>query len=201
MCWINAPVSLSSAVGTFATGWLATQLYKKHPGAIAWVPGIGLALSIPFYIFAFTTDNLLFAALGLIIAGFVKYGYLAAQYTIGQGVVSMRVRAMAIAVLLFVVNLIGYGFGPLFIGAISDIFFSNGVVELGVAVDELTRNQCHPSAIAELSDNLQSVCGEVYSQSLQSAMVIMASLYAAGSLFFLLTWPRLDKDMVDRNPS
>jgi hypothetical protein len=32
-------------------------------------------------------------------------------------------------------------------------------------------------------------------------MVIMASLYAAGSLFFLLTWPRLDKDMVDRNPS
>ena len=81
------------------------------------------------------------------------------------------------------------------------IFFSNGVVELGVAVDELTRNQCHPRAIAELSDNLQSVCGEVYSQSLQSAMVIMASLYAAGSLFFLLTWPRLDKDMVDRNPS
>ena len=46
------------------------------------------------------------------IGGFVKYGYLAAQYTIGQGVVSMRVRAMATAVLLFVVNLIGYGFGP-----------------------------------------------------------------------------------------
>jgi hypothetical protein len=113
----------------------------------------------------------------------------------------MRVRAMATAVLLFIANLIGYGFGPLFIGAISDIFFSNGVVELGVAVDELTRNQCHPSVIAELSDNLQSVCGEVYSQSLQLAMVIMASLYAAGSLFFLLTWPRLDKDMVDRNPS
>jgi MFS family permease len=33
--WINAPVSLSSAIGTFATGWLATKLYKKHPGAIA----------------------------------------------------------------------------------------------------------------------------------------------------------------------
>jgi len=197
--WINAPVSLSSAIGTFVTGWLATKLYKKHPGAIAWLPAAGLALSVPFYVFAFTTQNLLYAAIGLIIAGFVKYGYLAAQYTIGQGVVSMRVRATATAVLLFVANLIGYGFGPLFIGAISDIFFVNGVAELGVAAEELTRNQCHPRVIEELSGNLQSVCGEVYAQSLQSAMVIMALLYIASSLFFLLTWPRLEKDMVDRN--
>jgi MFS family permease len=197
--WINAPVSLSSAIGTFATGWLATKLYKKHPGAIAWVPGIGLALSIPFYIVAFTTQNLLLAAICLMIGGFVKYGYLAAQYTIGQGVVSMRVRAMATAVLLFVVNLIGYGFGPLFIGAISDVFFVSGIAELSVATEELARNQCHPAAIAGLSDNLQNVCGAVYSQSLQSAMVIMAALYGASSLFFLLTWRRLDKDMVDRN--
>ena len=107
---------MSSAIGTFATGWLATKLYQKHPGAIAWVPALGLALSIPFYVFAFTTQNLLYAALGLIIGGFVKYGYIAAQYTIGQGVVSMRVRATATAVLLFIANLIGYGCGPLFIG-------------------------------------------------------------------------------------
>ena len=197
--WINAPVSMSSAIGTFATGWLATKLYKKHPGAIAWVPALGLALSIPFYVFAFTTQNLLYAALGLIIGGFVKYGYIAAQYTIGQGVVSMRVRATATAVLLFIANLIGYGCGPLFIGFTSDIFFVSGLSELGVAAEELTRNQCHPRAIGELSQSLQNVCGAVYAQSLQSAMVIMALLYSASALFFLLTWRRLDKDMVDRN--
>lgn len=197
--WINTPVSLSSAIGTFATGWLATKLYKKYPGAIAWVPAIGLALSVPFYIFAFTTDSLLLAAICLMIGGFVKYGYLAAQYTIGQGVVSMRVRAMATAVLLFVVNLIGYGFGPLFIGAISDIFFVSGIAEFGVATEELARNQCHPAVIGQLSDNLQNVCGDVYAQSLRSAMVIMATLYIACSLFFVLTWRRLGKDMVDRN--
>ena len=198
--WINTPVSLSAAIGTFATGWLATRLYQKYPGAIAWVPAVGLALSVPFYVFAFTTDNLFYAAVGLIIGGFVKYGYIAAQYTIGQGVVSMRVRAMATAVLLFVANLIGYGFGPLFIGAISDIFFVGGAAELGVSAQELARNQCHPSVMGELSEKLQSVCGQVYAQSLQTAMVIMAMLYVAGSVFFLLTWRRLDKDMVDRNP-
>ena len=197
--WINTPVALSAAIGTFATGWLATKLYKTHPGAIAWVPAAGLALSIPFYVFAFTTENLLLAAIGLIIGGFVKYGYIAAQYTIGQGVVTMRVRAMATAVLLFIANLIGYGFGPLFIGYTSDVFFVNGVAELGVAADQLARNECHPRAIGALSENLQGVCNAVYAQSLQSAMVIMAILYAASSLFFLLTWRRLDKDMVDRN--
>lgn len=46
--WINTPVALVAAGGTFATGWLATKLYKKYPGAIAWVPAIGLALSVPF---------------------------------------------------------------------------------------------------------------------------------------------------------
>ena len=199
--WINTPVALVAASGTFATGWMATRIYKKYPGAIAWVPAIGLALSVPFYLFAFTTENLLYAGICLGIGGFVKYGYLAAQYTIGQGVVTMRVRATATAVLLFVVNLIGYGFGPLFIGAISDIFFVNGIAELGVAADELARNQCHPRVIAELSEPLQNVCGAVYADSLRSAMLITASLYAACAFFFLLTWRRLDKDMVDRNPA
>jgi hypothetical protein len=192
-------VALSAALGTFATGWLATRIYQKHPGAIAWIPAIGLALSIPFYLIAFTTDKLFLAALCLIIGGFVKYGYLAGQYTIGQGVVSMRVRAMATAVLLFVVNLLGYGFGPLFIGAISDIFFASGVGDLGITPGELSRNQCHPRAVGALSAQLQAVCGQVYAQSLQSAMLIMASLYGAAALFFLLTWPRLGRDMVDRD--
>lgn len=196
--WINTPVALSAAIGTFATGWLATRIYKKHPGAIAWVPAAGLTLSVPFYIFAFTTDSLLYAAIGLVIGGFVKYGYLAAQYTIGQGVVSMRVRAMATAVMLLLVNLLGYGFGPLFIGAVSDIFFKSGVAELGVAAGELARNQCHPSVVGQLGEHLQQVCGQVYAQSLQTSMVIMACLYAASGLCFLLTWRRLDKDMVDR---
>ena len=128
----------------------------------------------------------------------MKYGYIAAQYTIGQGVVTMRVRAMAIAVLLFIANLIGYGFGPLFIGYTSDVFFA-GAAALGVAAEELARNQCHPSSVSELWTSLQEVCGMVYAQSLQSSMIIMAIIYAVGALFFLLTWRRLDKDMVDRN--
>ena len=105
---------------------------------------------------------------------------------------------MATAVMLLLVNLIGYGFGPLFIGAISDIFFKSGIADLGVAAGELARNQCHPAVVGQLNQNLQDVCGQVYAQSLQTSMVIMACLYAASALCFLLTWTRLGKDMVDR---
>src|SRR5690606_27897853 len=134
---INTPVALSAAVGTFATRWLATRLHTKHPRPIARGPAPGLPLSAPFYTFALTTHSLPPAAIGLISGGFVQYGYLAAQYTSGQGVVSMRVRAMATAVMLLLVNLIGYGFGPLFIGLVSDILFNSGAAEYGVAAGDL----------------------------------------------------------------
>ena len=76
----------------------------------------------------------------------------------------MRARAIATAILLFVVNLLGYGFGPLFIGAVSDVFFVNGITELGVGVDELARNQCHPKVIGLLDTNLRQACSAVYAR-------------------------------------
>ena len=49
-----------------------------------------LPLSVPFYIWGFTAPSLLICAIGLSVGHFIKYGYLAAQYTISQGVVSMQ---------------------------------------------------------------------------------------------------------------
>ena len=80
----------------------------------------------------------------------------------------------------------------------SDILFNSGAAEYGVAAGDLARSQCHPAVIGQLSEDLREVCGQVYSQSLQTSMVIMACLYAASALCFLLTWTRLGKDMVDR---
>jgi MFS family permease len=199
---INTPVAFSSALGTFFTGWLAMKIYTRYPGGIAWLPAAGLALSIPFYLFAFSSQNLWWALAGLVIGGFVKYGYLAAQYTIGQGVVSAQVRATATAILLFIVNLIGYSLGPFFIGALSDIFFRGDVAQIGVGVGELVKaSQCHPRIIGDLASELQAVCGEVYSPALQKSMLITSAIYLGSSFFFLLTWRRLSKDMVSRNPA
>jgi MFS transporter, Spinster family, sphingosine-1-phosphate transporter len=48
--------------------------------------------------------------------------YVGPAYSCAQGLVPLRARAMAAAVLLFAQNLIGLGLGPLFFGILSDMF-------------------------------------------------------------------------------
>ena len=193
---INAPVGIASAVGTLATGWLAERMAAKHPTAIAWLPAVGLTLSVPLYFLAFSTDNLWICLVALCAAGAIKYGYLAAQYTIGQGVVSAQVRATATAILLFIVNLLGYGLGPLFIGALSDVIFSAQVADLGFGA--LTRGSCEGALRTALAVAEQNVCSIAHPQSLQRSMLITSSFYAVGGLFFLITCRWLKRDMLSK---
>jgi hypothetical protein len=146
---------------------------------------------VPFYVMGFTTGSLWLAAAGLCIGGCVKYGYLAAQYTIAQAVVSPRFRAVSTAILLFVVNLLGYGLGPLFIGAVSDILFKAKVASLGAG--ELTRQACE-GGLADLSVRLVDVCAVAHPESLQDAMLITAALYALAGLCLLIAARYLRED-------
>ncbi|ODT88472.1 MFS transporter [Phenylobacterium sp. SCN 70-31] len=191
---INAPVGVISAFGTVATGWIVQRLTPRHPNAIGWLPGLGMIVSVPFYILAFTTHNLWLCLVGLCIGGMSKYGYLTGQYTIGQGVVSAQFRAVSIAILLFVVNLLGYGLGPLFIGALSDFLFHLQANAMGAA--ELTRKACEGAGPASLSAELQAVCKVVHPQSLQRSMLITSAMYAVGGGCFILSCRWLQRDMV-----
>ena len=192
--YINAPVAATAALGTLATGWLAERLVKRHPNAIGWLPGVGLTLSVPFYFIAFTTQNLMLCLFGLIIGGGIKYGYLASQYTIGQGVVSAQFRAVATAILLFVINLLGYGLGPLFIGALSDVLFKIKVANLGAA--DLTRQACEGAARQALAVADQAVCAVAHPESLQHSMLITSALYAVAGFCFFMTCRWLRQAMV-----
>ncbi len=159
---------------------------------MAWIPGWGLILSVPVYVVGFSTGNLLLCVITLCFGGFIKYGYLVPQYTIPQGVVSTRFRAVSTAITLFVINLIGYGLGPLFIGAVSDILFKRKVSELGAA--DLTRQMCE-SRTADLPAALAEVCKVAHPESLQDALLIMSSFYAIGGLCLLMACRTLRKDM------
>jgi MFS family permease len=46
--------------------------------------------------------------------------YLAPSYAMVQSLVPLRMRAQAAAILLFILNIIGFGLGPVTVGAISD---------------------------------------------------------------------------------
>jgi hypothetical protein len=189
--FVNRTFGLSA--GALACGWLAERLTPRFPNAIAWLPGVGMIAAVPFYVLAFTTDQLWLCCLGLSVGGFAKYSYLPAQYTMCQGVVSAQVRALATAVMLFVINLIGYGFGPLFIGALSDLLFTLQVADLGAP--DLTRQACEGARDA-LASAQQAACNVAHPASLQNAMLTTSLLYAVGGGFFLLTCRFLQRDLV-----
>lgn len=191
---INVPVAIASSLGTLGTGWLAEKMGARSPTAIAWLPAVGMTISVPFYVLAFTTHDLRVCLLGLLIGGGAKYGYLAAQYTIGQGVVSAQTRALSTAVLMFMLNLLGYGLGPLFIGWLSDLLFASQAAALGAA--DLTRSACEGAAGKGLSADLKAVCAVVHPQSLQRSLLITAGLYTLSGAFFLLTCRWLKQDLV-----
>lgn len=191
--WFNAPVALAAAAGTALTGWVVSKFSEKYPMAIAWLPGLGLIVCVPFYIVAFMTSNIYICFAGLAIGAFIKYGYLAAQYTIAQGVVGSSFRAVSTAILLFVVNLLGYGLGPLFIGAASDVFFN---LQLGAAgFTDITREACTSLPSGDVSE-LAIACAEANPASLQNSMLLTSTFYIVCGVLLILTVGPLRKEML-----
>jgi len=190
----NVPSAFAASVGVFLTGWLAEKMVKRHPNAIAWLPALGLIIAVPFYLIGFSAENKWVALFGICMGAGVKYGYLAAQYTIGQGVVGVRTRATATAILLFIVNLIGYGVGPLFIGVLSDTLFVMQANAEGFG--DLARASCKGTTLATLAEAQQAFCRVADAKALQNSLVVTSALYVLPAIFFLLCMKTLQKDLV-----
>lgn len=123
---------ITGGLGTFASGWLVDKLGAKRPRAYAMVPAISIILSLPFLIAAVYAPTWQMTVLLLAGPNFLNNMYLAPALAVVQNAVKPNQRVVSGAFLLFVLNLLGLGGGPLIVGAMSD-FFKNGHVAAGMA--------------------------------------------------------------------
>ena len=196
----GAPLSLMAAVGTFLGGYITERLSARFPTAVAWVPAFGIAFAVPAYIAAFFSVDLFWVFVFWGIGAVCHYSYLGAQYNIGQGVVSNRSRATAIAVLLISVSLIGNGIGPYFVGFMSDYFMQQELLALDVGT-LLSPESCKSAAVARSAAE-EALCKTANSTGLKWAMAATASIFLLASVCFLLCARTLKEDFVaDLNPS
>ncbi len=179
----GAPLSLAAALGTFLGGYITEKLTPRSSTAVAWVPAVGLLIAVPCYLSAFFMDDLRAIFIMWGIGAMAHYAYLGAQYNIGQGVVSNRSRATAIAVLLILVSLIGNGIGPYFVGFMSDLFMSMALANSEFA-SELTPAVCLAKD-SGLDAARQAVCEQANTDGLKQAMgaTVCWFLIAAGCFF------------------
>ena len=111
------------AIGTFFGGYLSDKLSDRTGDKrwYFWVPGIATIMMVPFQLVAYLYDGISASIASLCVVGIMGSVYLGPSFAMTQALVSLRMRAVASAILLFVLNLIGMGLGPWFVGILSDI--------------------------------------------------------------------------------
>ncbi len=113
---------LGGTLGSYLGGWIADRYGAKDLRAYVVVPGVASLVTIPIYIFAVTTDVTMLGISMLMfnaILGTLWYGPV---YATAQSIVPGHMRATSSAMLLFIINIVGLGLGPLAVGALSDLF-------------------------------------------------------------------------------
>ena len=76
---------------------------------------------VPLQLAAYLADSATTAIYLLFPISILAGIYLGPSFAMTQGLVQLRMRAVAAAILLFVLNLIGMGLGPYFVGIGSDL--------------------------------------------------------------------------------
>lgn len=111
---------LAAGLGTLLGGYLSDVLGRRHMGWYGWLPALGFLAAVPLQIAGYSQSDCATAVALLMTANVFGYFYLGPTFGLTHNLVEPRMRATAIAMLYFVVNLIGLGGGPVLVGALAD---------------------------------------------------------------------------------
>lgn len=192
---IGLIAGLSNGAGTLLGGFLTDWASKRSARWYALVPAIGLILATPLYIYAYTRDSYQLAWLILLVPGVLHYTYLGPTFGVVQNAMDVRMRATAVALLFFVLNLIALGFGPPFCGWCIDQFARAAFTAKGMAGDFLTA--CPGGSAPKGSDDpaLAAACKAAMNEGTRSGIVANLLIYAWAGVHYLLAAITLPKDM------
>lgn len=119
--WFGVVNGAAGIFGTWLGGWLADRFGAINRRHVLTAPAIGMALAAPVAFLAYQQASWWAALTLLVIPTICNSLYYGPTYSAAQGLVPVRTRAMASAIVLFFQNLIGLGLGPLFFGILSDV--------------------------------------------------------------------------------
>lgn len=116
----------AGAISAYLGGQIADKYAKTDLRGYVVVPAFASLLSVPIFILAVSVPSASVALWILVINGLMGSLWYGPVYAIGQSIVPPHMRATTAAILLFTINLIGLGLGPLAVGILSDVM-ANGV--------------------------------------------------------------------------
>jgi MFS family permease len=141
--WMALVAVAGGSTGTYFGGWLADRLSERKQDRRwqLWVPGTAALAALPLGLIVYIVPIKEVSVWTMIPALAIASMYLGPTYSITHGLVGARERALAGALLLFIINLIGLGMGPLVVGILSDVlknhFVGQGQAALAAAASGL----------------------------------------------------------------
>ncbi|MGH2897551.1 MAG: spinster family MFS transporter, partial [Solirubrobacteraceae bacterium] len=118
--WLFGIGLTTGVAGTFLGGAISDRLAAAEVRWYMRVPAIASLIGIPFallfYLWPSGQTALLLSIPGSLVAGI----YLGPTFAMTQSLARSDMRALAAAILLFIINLIGFGLGPAFVGWLSE---------------------------------------------------------------------------------
>jgi predicted MFS family arabinose efflux permease len=118
--WYALVVGIAVSAGMYTSGRLIDRHARRSKTAYAWIPALALALALPFFVAFVWSPRWELALVFLVVPMFFNYFYLSPSVALVQEEVRPNERVLAGALLLLVMNLVGLGIGPTFLGAVSD---------------------------------------------------------------------------------
>jgi len=118
-------IAVGMSGGIFVSGYIIDHFTRRAKQAYALIPAISLAFAAPLFVAFVWAPSWPLATALLIGPTFLNYFYLSSMVALVQEEVRPDQRVMSGALLLLVMNFIGLGLGPTFVGAASDFFKSS----------------------------------------------------------------------------
>ena len=119
--WLAGIAIVGGGLGTFLGGYLADRLTPRDVRWSLWVPGISTLVAVPFSVFFYLGPDVRVVLPVATVPVFFGAMYLGPTFALTQALAPLRMRAVASAFLLFLLNLIGMGLGPQMVGVASDL--------------------------------------------------------------------------------
>lgn len=124
--WYALTVAFGMGGGMLVSGRVIDHFLPRSRTVYALAPALSLTVALPFYVaFVWAPDWPLALAL-LTVVMLLNYFYLSCSVALVQEEVQPNQRVLSGALLLLVMNFIGLGLGPTYVGAASDWFAATG---------------------------------------------------------------------------
>jgi len=124
--WYALVVGIGMSAAMLLSGRIIDRLSRRSRTVYALGPAISLAIALPFYVAFVWAPGWPLALLLLTVVNCFNYFYLSASVALVQEEVRPDQRVLSGALLLLVMNFIGLGLGPTWVGAASDWFKDHG---------------------------------------------------------------------------